>query len=71
MLPCYVRDSNQNYFVAGVYCYGFALFTENQTFPWGFGATANNWWEIVPENEVPEEIKKKLEWLFETFKDCN
>ena len=73
MLPSYVRDSNQNYFVQGKYdCnYGFALFTEDQTFPGGFGATANGKWEIVPENEVPEEIKKKLDWLFKNFKDCN
>lgn len=47
------RDDNQ---------FGFSLYSNDQTFPGGFGVGGE--WVVVPAREVPREERERLGWLF-------
>lgn len=59
----YVRTDDGNYLVQlpTGNAFGFVLADDDQT--WDFPPCRG--WELVPEDEVPEDVKERLGWLLE------
>ena len=69
MRPCYVR-TDDGVFLVQIYhdgVFGFALADDDQVWPGGIGAASS--WEVVPETEVPEDVRRRLGWLLQEFGD--
>jgi len=47
--------------------WGFALYDDEQCWPGGFGIA--NEWTAVPDSEVPEDIRRKLELVREELEE--
>lgn len=64
--PKYVSDGNGNYLVQAEEDnrWGFSLFSDDQSWPGGFGSGWRTW-HIVPKAKVPKRIRKTLDFLFD------
>jgi hypothetical protein len=65
---CFVKSSDGDYAVQVSLPSGeFVILTDDLAYPGGFGWATS--WEVVPEDEVPEENLKQLKYAVEAYID--
>ena len=65
---CYVRSIDGDYAVqVRLHSGMFLILTDDLTYPGGIGWATE--WQVVPEHEVPEEIRRELLYAVEGYAD--